>query len=68
MIEGDRLGRCVMPISNFFNGKRPNDVISANKAIAYGTAIQAAVLSGDTQDLVLLGVDTHSLGTSKPGR
>ena len=51
-----------MPVSNSFNGKRSNDIISADEAVAHGAAIRAAVLSSDAQELALLEVNTHSLG------
>ncbi|KAH8995896.1 Hsp70 protein-domain-containing protein [Lactarius hatsudake] len=44
-------------VSDFFNGKEPNKSINPDEAVAYGTAVQAAILSGDTsektQDLLL---------------
>ncbi|KAJ7717710.1 Hsp70 protein-domain-containing protein [Mycena metata] len=61
-----RIPRIVKLVSDFFNGKEPNKSINPDEAVAYGAAVQAAILSGDTsektQDLLLLDVATLSLG------
>ncbi|CAB4488040.1 Homospermidine synthase 1 [Rhizophagus irregularis] len=58
-------------ISEFFNGKEPNKSINPAEAAAYGAAVQAAILSGDTsektQDLLLLDVVFLSLGIETAG-
>jgi heat shock protein 1/8 len=52
-----RIPRIVKLVSDFFNGKEPNKSITPDEAVAYGAAVQAAILSGDTsektQDLLL---------------
>ncbi|TDL24717.1 heat shock protein 70 [Rickenella mellea] len=55
-----RIPRIVKLVSDFFNGKDPNRSIDPDKAVAYGAAVQAAILSRDmsrkTQGLCLLDV------------
>lgn len=61
-----RIPRIVKLVSDFFNGKEPNKSINPDEAVAYGAAVQAAILTGDTsektQDLLLLDVSPLSLG------
>ncbi|KAF9506708.1 hypothetical protein BS47DRAFT_1367170 [Hydnum rufescens UP504] len=61
-----RIPRIIKLVSDFFNGKEPTKSINPDEAIAYGAAVQAAILSGDTsikiQDLVCLDVTSLSTG------
>jgi heat shock protein 5 len=56
-------------IQEFFNGKEPNRGINPDEAIAYGAAVQAAVLSGAdlNQKIVLLDVVPLSIGIETIG-
>ena len=66
-----RIPRIVKLVSDFFNGKEPNKSINPDEAVAYGAAVQAAILSGDTsektQNLLFLDVAPLSLGIETVG-
>ncbi|KAK4050518.1 Heat shock protein ssb1 [Microbotryomycetes sp. JL221] len=58
-------------VSEFFGGRQLNKSINPDEAVAYGAAVQAAVLTGQTSertaDLLLLDVAPLSLGVAMQG-
>jgi len=58
-------------VSEFFGGRQLNKSINPDEAVAYGAAVQAAVLTGQTsektENIVLLDVAPLSLGVAMQG-
>ncbi|XP_043242186.1 heat shock protein 70 B2-like [Amphibalanus amphitrite] len=72
MVGGStRIPKIQKLLQDFFNGKQLNLSINPDEAVAYGAAVQAAILSGDTssaiQDVLLVDVAPLSLGIETAG-
>lgn len=67
-----RIPKIQKMLSDFFNGKDLNKSVNPDEAVAYGAAIQAAILSGvkneKLDEMVLLDVTPLSLGVATQGQ
>jgi L1 cell adhesion molecule like protein len=66
-----RIPRVQQLLSDFFNGKQPCRGVDPDEAVAYGAAVQAAIIKGDKSDelsgILLLDVAPLSLGIETAG-
>jgi L1 cell adhesion molecule like protein len=66
-----RIPRVQQLLQEFFNGKQPCRGVDPDEAVAYGAAVQAAIIKGDkseeVKDILLLDVAPLSLGIETAG-
>ena len=73
MVGGStRVPRIRQLVSEYFGGKKLNDSVNPDEAVAYGAAVQAHIITGGgkndrTSDMILLDVAPLSLGIETAG-
>jgi molecular chaperone DnaK len=67
LVGGQSRMPMVQKVVEEFFGKEPRRDVNPDEAVAVGAAIQAAVLSGDVKDILLLDVTPLSLGIETMG-
>jgi len=67
LVGGSSRIPAVQRLVKAITGKEPNQSVNPDEVVAVGAAIQAAVLSGELKDVVLLDVTPLSLGVETMG-
>ena len=66
-----RIPKIIEMISNFFNGKKPNQTINPDEAVAFGATVQAAIIKKEKDDLlndlILMDITPLALGVEVQG-
>ena len=61
-----RIPKIIEKLTDFFNGKKPNQSINPDEAVAYGATVQAAILNKEKDDridnVILMDITPLSLG------
>ncbi|KAL4460694.1 hypothetical protein ABPG72_009416 [Tetrahymena utriculariae] len=67
-----RIPKVIQLVTEYFNGKEPNRSINPDEAVAYGAAVQAAILTNNggssTENVILLDITPLSLGIETSGQ
>merc|ERR1711985_115037 len=67
LVGGSTRMPAVQQVVQELSGKSPNMTVNPDEVVALGAAVQAGVLSGDVEDIVLLDVTPLSLGVETLG-
>merc|ERR1712184_132795 len=62
-----RIPKVQQLIKDFFNGKEPNRGVNPDEAVAFGAAVQAGILKGDAQEMIVLDSTPLTLGIETVG-
>ncbi|KAL4427176.1 hypothetical protein ABPG74_013380 [Tetrahymena malaccensis] len=67
-----RIPKVIQLVTEYFNGKEPNRSINPDEAVAYGAAVQAAILTNNggssTDNVILIDITPLSLGIETSGQ
>src|SRR5699024_12415557 len=68
MVGGStRMPAVTEAVKDLTGGKDPNKGVNPDEVVAVGAALQAAVIQGDRQDVLLMDVTPLSLGSETKG-
>ena len=67
LVGGSTRMPAVTEVVTSLTGKEPNKGVNPDEVVAYGAALQAAVIKGDRKDVLLMDVTPPSLGIETKG-
>lgn len=67
LVGGSTRMPAVTEVVSSLTGKEPNKGVNPDEVVAYGAALQAAVIKGDRKDVLLMDVTPLSLGIETKG-